>query len=376
MTQVLIIFGTRPEVLKLYPLISRFEELGYGDKITILNTGQHKHILDPFLKLFDIRVSHHLHLLQEGQDLSNLTAKAFQRLQQYIDELSRDNKRPSVIVAQGDTTTVMVASMVAFYNKISFAHVEAGLRTGDFENPFPEELNRRIASLAAKFHFAPTEISKDNLVREGIDAARIFVVGNTIVDSIERMRPLLPEMPFSDKILDDIYQKGNIVLITCHRRENHGSNIRGIISAVLQLAQKYEKLNFVWPVHPNPNVKEVVLASGLDKMKNIFITEPINYTDILKLYTKTVNIITDSGGLQEEAPSFGIPVIVVRETTERPEALICGYSVLTGADPVKIISSFENFLVSENKISHNPFGDGKASERIINVLMQSSNNGE
>jgi len=370
MSKVLIVFGTRPELIKLAPVILEFRKRNLQKKITVLNTGQHKDLLEKYLKIFDIHPDYTLDVMVPGQSLSELTARAIIELQYHLSSLKNNGTYPEYILAQGDTNTVIASAIVAFYNNIKFAHLEAGLRTWDLQNPFPEEYNRKVASISAYINFAPTEVSKMHLVREGVGSDNILQVGNTIVDALNIIKDILsknPQMELSDE-LNFLKEKNNLVLITCHRRENHGANLLSVIRAVGSLSGLHPQFHFVWILHPNPNVKKVVEESVLSDKKNISLIEPLDYLEIVQLYQSTKLILTDSGGIQEEAPSFGIPVLVIGKKTERIESVLLNYSYLTGTDEKEIISSFEKHLNNEFEISENPYGDGKASVRIVDYF--------
>jgi UDP-N-acetylglucosamine 2-epimerase (non-hydrolysing) len=283
----------------------------------------------------------------------------------------QNDTMPRVILAQGDTTTVMAASMVAFYNKINFVHLEAGLRSFDLQQPFPEEFNRKVASVTTALHLAPTETAKANLLKEGIDNQIIKVIGNTVVDALEWIRkaPDFETGAFGVAELNTIC-KNETVLITCHRRENHGANLDGIILAVNELLRAYPALHFVWLLHPNPNVKEKVLNASLKNYTNFHCLDPLDYWDLLKLLSRCKVAITDSGGIQEEAPSFGKPLIVLREVTERPEAVSAGMAKLTGAQHDKIIEAFKWAVNYQPQHFNNPYGDGHAAEKAVSSLLQ------
>jgi UDP-N-acetylglucosamine 2-epimerase len=370
MSKVLIVFGTRPELIKLAPVILEFKKRNLQKKITILNTGQHKDLLEKYLNIFDIHPDYTLDVMIPGQSLSELTARAVIELQYHLSLLKNNGTYPEYILAQGDTNTVLASAIVSFYNNIKFAHLEAGLRTWDLQNPFPEEYNRKVASISAYINFAPTENSKMHLVQEGVDSKNILQVGNTIVDALNIIKDSLlknPEMKLSDE-LRFLKEKNNLVLITCHRRENHGVNLLNVIKAVGSLSDLHPQFHFVWILHPNPNVKKTVEKSALSEKKNISLIEPLDYLEIVQLYQSTKLILTDSGGIQEEAPSFGIPVLVIGKKTERIESVLLNYSYLTGTDEREIVSSFEKHLNNEFEITENPYGDGKASKRIVDYF--------
>lgn len=368
--KILLVVGTRPELIKVAPIAIKLNELGLSDKYIILNTSQHKDLLKTYWRTFQLQPHFELDVMVHGQNLSNLTARLLIQFQAFLDGLEQ---KPCIILGQGDTTTVMASSIASFYNHIPFFHLEAGLRSFDFENPFPEEFNRRIASIGANHHFAPTENAKLNLLREGILEEKIEVTGNTVIDALQY---IVKNKQFNEKYQNEILnekiqESDRTVLITCHRRENHGSNLLKIIDAIEYIASTHKSIQFVWPVHPNPNVQSIVYNSVLSKFKNILLIEPIEYWDLLKLMKQSVVILTDSGGIQEEAPSFKVPVIVMRDTTERPEGLNMGHAVLVGANKEAIIESFERFLSVDREIfKQNPYGDGQASNRIVTRLLK------
>ncbi len=362
------IVGTRPELIKMAPVIHACAQSELKDQIRVVNTAQHRDLLNIYWKLFEIEPEVTLDSMVAGQNLASLTARVLGQLQSHLDSLST---KPQIIVAQGDTTTVMVASMIAFYNRIHFVHLEAGLRSFDFENPFPEEYNRKVAAVAARLHLAPTQTSADNLIAEGIVKDKIRVVGNTVIDALAYFanQPTFASEPF---IHADLKGKENqqLVLITCHRRENHGENLQKIISAVFTLASSHPELFFIWAVHPNPNVKQVLLHSSLTTLNNLILTEPLDYLDLLKVMSRSKVILTDSGGIQEEAPSFGVPVVVLRDTTERPEGVVEGASVLVGADEARIIDAANLALNQGLRIHTNPYGDGHSAKRVVDSLLE------
>lgn len=369
MSKVLIIFGTRPEIIKLAPLILEFKKRNLRDHITLLNTNQHKDLLNNYFELFDIVPDHNLEIMHHGQSLSDLTSKTISELQYHLGMIKEQAGEPDFILAQGDTNTVFASAIIAFLNKIKFAHLEAGLRTFDFQNPYPEEYYRRVASISSEIHFAPTETAKENLIKEGINGEKILLTGNTIVDALKYIcnTDALKNISFSKKF-NDIYCRDNLILITCHRRENHGKNLANLIKAVISLSKIYTDHNFIWVTHPNPNVQIEIESSDLRSRKNIFPVEPVNYLEMISLYKKVKLIMTDSGGIQEEAPSFGIPVIIVGKKTERMEGILEGYSYLAGTEESEIIHSFEKHLNAAIDIEKNPYGDGKASVRIVDYF--------
>lgn len=328
--KIILIVGTRPELIKIAPIALRLNQLGLRGKYAIVNTAQHKDLLEPYWKAFNLSADYSLDAMVPGQSLSNLTARLLIQIQDLFDNLGY---KPLAVVAQGDTTTVLTASMVCFYNKIPFIHVEAGLRSFDLDNPFPEEYNRKLASVAASIHFAPTSKSRDNLVKEGIPGEKIEVTGNTVVDALNFIKESsnFGKSYQNSELALRLKQSAKVVLITSHRRENHGQNLVEIVESVDFLAKKYHELTFVWPVHPNPNVVSIISSSGLGQNNNVLIIPPVEYWDLLMLMNQSVLLLTDSGGIQEEAPSFNVPVLVLRNVTERPEGVESGISILVGA---------------------------------------------
>lgn len=369
-SDIVFIIGTRPELIKIAPVVHalRREE---NFNFLIINTGQHRDLLKPYWKVFDIEPDYELDVFSEGQDLSSLTARSIIQINNLFTEFVQRGEKPRIVLAQGDTTTVMAAAMCAFYNKIKFAHLEAGLRTKDLMQPFPEEYNRRVASISAFLHLAPTPLAKENLIYEGISEQSIHVVGNTIVDALEYIRnsDLFKSKKYNYPVLNDL-PDGNAVLITCHRRENHGDNLKKIVSAIEYLVKSNPSFRFVWIRHPNPNVKSVIDHSSLLLHSNFLLIDPLDYFDLLLLMEKSRVIITDSGGIQEESPSFGKPLIVLRDCTERPEAISAGMAKLVGSGIESIIEAFDWALKYTPEKITNPYGDGRASERVVKLMSE------
>lgn len=374
MDKVLLIFGTRPELIKIAPLVKEFEQCGCREQLVIVNTGQHRELISRSLALLNIQADYTLDLMVPGQSLSELTARALTQLQQLLGILKENNSCPRIILAQGDTATAVAASMVAFYNNIPFGHIEAGLRTNDYVNPFPEEYYRRVISLTASVYYAPTALAQTNLLKENVSRDKIMITGNTIVDALDMIGGLIKKDPaaFSTPVVEQLKQLDNIVLITCHRRENMGANLQHIIEAVRLLARAHSDHHFVWVKHLNPGVRRVVEEAKLGDLPNLSLIEPLDYWELVQLYPRIRSIITDSGGIQEEAPSFGIPVIVMREVTERQESVDLGYATLVGGDSNKIINAFGEFEANKLKFAFNPYGDGKAAKRIADHLLRSA----
>jgi UDP-N-acetylglucosamine 2-epimerase (non-hydrolysing) len=373
--EILVIIGTRPELIKIAPIILELKKRG-NSNYKIINTGQHKELLVKYWKAFNFRADYDLNIISPGQDLASLTIKALGGLNDLIKSLVVKNEKPKLIIAQGDTTTVMAASIISFYHGIKFFHIEAGLRSNDLQHPFPEEFNRKVASIVATHHLAPTENSKNNLLLEYYNEETISVVGNTVIDSIEIIKnsPTFEELIFNDSKINKIVQQNSkVVLITCHRRENQNENLQNLIAAIAQLAEENLDLTFIWPVHANPNIKEYVLNSILADLNNVILTEALEYMEILKLMESCKIILTDSGGIQEEAPSFNVPVLILRDKTERPEAVDLGYSKLVGCNKELILESFYNFSPIFGIQAANPYGDGKSAKKIVDLVELSLN---
>ena len=368
MKTVLSVIGTRPEAIKMAPVILEIERQATRARSVVCVTGQHRQMLDQALRLFDIRPDHDLALMLPDQSLAGLTARLFSAL----DPVVRD-VRPDWVLAQGDTTTVFVAAVVAFYNGVPFGHVEAGLRTGDKRSPFPEEINRRLADAVADLYFAPTRSARQALLSEGVDDAAIRVTGNTVIDAL--MSVARRELDESEGELARVPKGGRLVLITAHRRESFGEPFRELCLAIRDLAERFAPagVTFVYPVHLNPNVRGPVLEilAGRD---NVCLIEPLDYVSIVHLMKRAALILTDSGGIQEEAPSLGVPVLVMRDKTERPEGVEAGVVKLVGTTRETIVNEATRLLT--DPAAHaamatgvNPYGDGHAAERIVTALL-------
>lgn len=361
----MFIFGTRPEAIKLSPVIKLAENEDGFDKV-IVSTGQHREMLDDILRLFNIEPKYDLNLMTKNQTLFDISSRALHGLQKII-----EGENPDLVLVQGDTTTTFVGSLSAFYHKIPIAHVEAGLRSFNKYAPFPEEMNRVLTSKLADLHFAPTENNKINLLREGIPEEQIYVTGNTVIDALFEVLKTTSE--FKSSALRKIdFDESKVILVTTHRRENWGNNLIKISTALKKIAEERPDVKIVYSLHKNPIVRTVV-KSILDGLKNVFLLEPVIYSDFCLLMKKSWCILTDSGGIQEEAPSLGKPVLVLREVTERVEALEAGTVKIVGTDPDKIIENTYRLLDDENFYQDmarkvNPYGDGQASRRIIKVI--------
>lgn len=371
--KILIVFGTRPEAIKMAPVVLNLQQDPRFDVITCV-TGQHRDMLDQVLDLFEISPEYDLDIMKPGQTLTDVTCAILSRLAPIlIDE------KPDLVLVHGDTATTFAASLAAYYQQIKVGHIEAGLRTGNIYSPWPEEGNRKLTGAIAHYHFAPTAGSAENLLREGVPADRIFITGNTVIDALHWVTNRLKNDPIMSIRLAADYPfvdpEKKMLLITGHRRESFGGGFERICLAIQTLANQFPELKIVYPVHLNPRVQEPVhrLLSDLD---NVFLIEPQDYLPFVYLMSHADIILTDSGGIQEEAPSLGKPVLVMRETTERPEAVSAGTVKLVGTDPDKIVQAVTELLTDTamyEKMSqaHNPYGDGKAWERILAALVKS-----
>jgi UDP-N-acetylglucosamine 2-epimerase (non-hydrolysing) len=365
---IAVIFGTRPDAIKLAPIIRALQEESACFRVLNIATGQHRRMLDQVLQVFGIRLKHDLNIMQPRQTLAALTSRTLQAVDNVL-----ASEHPDMVLVQGDTTTTFVGSLAAFYRGIPVGHVEAGLRTNDKFNPFPEELNRRLTSAIAELHFAPTATAKKALLREGFPAKRIFVTGNSVIDAL-KISVRKGYVFVSSRVNEIVAARKKMVLITMHRRENWGEPMQGACRAVRRLAMRYPDLNFVFPVHLNPVVREVVFPI-LGNRENVHLIEPLDYSDFVNLMAKAHLILTDSGGIQEEGPALGKPVLVLRTVTERPEAVAYGTVKLVGLDENTIYASARH-LLDDAAAYHamasatNPYGDGKAARRTVGVLKK------
>lgn len=370
--KVLTVFGTRPEAIKMAPLVQALVKDGRFDaKVCV--TAQHREMLDQVLDLFEIIPDYDLDLMKAGQTLNDVTAKILLELKPVLQEFM-----PDIVLVHGDTATTFAASLASYYEKIPVGHVEAGLRTGDIYSPWPEEANRKLTGALTKYHFAPTETSKQNLLAENYSKDDIYITGNTVIDAllnvvekIERNKDLQSELKKHYSFIDETK---DLVVITGHRRENFGGGFESICAAIAESAKMNPGAQFVYPVHLNPNVQEPVnrLLKGSE---NIYLIEPLEYLPFVNLMRLSTIILTDSGGIQEEAPSLGKPVLVMRDTTERPEALDAGTVKLVGTNKNLIIESIAELLRKEEEYqgmskAHNPYGDGDACNKILNILVE------
>ena len=368
--KIMVVFGTRPEAIKMAPLVhSLMTDSRVIVKVCV--TAQHREMLDQVLDLFDIVPDYDLDLMTKGQSLTEVTGTILSSLSPVLRAF-----RPDLLLVHGDTATTFAASLAAYYEKIAVGHVEAGLRTGDIYSPWPEEANRKLVSVLTKYHFAPTEISKSNLIAEGYDEGSIFVTGNTVIDALFYIKKkLLDDKAMGltlDSQFDYLDQNKKIILVTGHRRESFGDGFESICKALLEIVKSHDDVQVVYPVHLNPKVQEPVnrLLGG---RKDIHLIDPQQYLPFVYLMNRSYLILTDSGGIQEEAPSLGKPVLVMRETTERPEAVSSGTVKLVGTNQDVIVSAVSDLLTSTDEYSrmsfaHNPYGDGTASDQIVELV--------
>jgi len=373
MIKVLSIFGTRPEAIKMAPVIKELEKYPEIFKSVVCVTAQHREMLDQVLNIFDIKPDYDLHTMQPGQDLFDITARVMLGLRPILQEV-----KPDIVLVHGDTTTTMAAAIASFYHKIKIGHVEAGLRTLNKYAPFPEEINRTVADRLSDVLFAPTKMSKQNLIREGIAADNIHVTGNTVIDALLAISSKINDNHGIKKQLSEHFSflnsRKRLILVTGHRRENFGSGFENICHALADIAVTRSDVEILYPVHLNPNVQapvsQILQKKGLG---NVHLIAPVDYFPFVYLMNRAHLIITDSGGVQEEAPSLGKPVLVMRETTERPEAVTAGTVRLVGTNRDKIIKETLRLLDDDAayqamSVAHNPYGDGKAAERIVGLL--------
>ena len=374
MKKILLVFGTRPEAIKMAPLVKEFQKDTEHFETKVCVTAQHRQMLDQVLEVFGITPDYDLNIMAPNQDLYDITSKVLLGRRDVLKDFA-----PDVVLVHGDTTTSMAASLAAFYRQIAVAHVEAGLRTYDMLSPWPEEMNRQVTDRICTYYFAPTGQSRQNLLRENIEEKKIFVTGNTVIDALLMAVDIIAtKTGMEEQIHKEIQEKGytvgerDYILVTGHRRENFGEGFLHICKAIRELASKYPDIDIVYPVHLNPNVQKPVyeLLSGLD---NVFLISPLDYLPFIYAMQHSILLLTDSGGVQEEAPSLGKPVLVMRNTTERPEAVEAGTVKLVGTDAETIVGNVVELLRNKELYkrmseTHNPYGDGQACERIVNAL--------
>lgn len=380
--KVMLVFGTRPEAIKMAPLVKEFQKYPEKFETIVCVTGQHREMLDQVLHIFEIVPDYDLNIMKQGQDLYDVTARVLMGMRDVLKEA-----QPDVVLVHGDTTTSMAAALAAFYQQIPVGHVEAGLRTHNIYSPWPEEMNRQITGRIATYHFAPTPLSKQNLLAEGVKEEHIYVTGNTVIDALYMVVDKIKNDKDLDAELENLLKQAGydanrlvggrkLVLITGHRRENFGDGFINMCTAIKDLTKKYPSVDFVYPMHLNPNVRKPiheVFGEDLSNLGNMFFIEPLEYLSFVYLMEKSSIVLTDSGGIQEEAPGLGKPVLVMRDTTERPEALEAGTVKLVGTNYDKIVAEVSALLDNQEyyeKMSEaiNPYGDGWSSKRIVDRL--------
>jgi len=365
--KVMIVFGTRPEGIKMAPIVRKMKETKEIESIVCV-TAQHREMLDQVLNIFSIEPDYDLNIFKPGQTLTEITTKALKGLEEVIVK-----ERPDLLLVQGDTTTVFAGALAAFYQRVKIGHVEAGLRSGNILSPYPEEANRKLTGIVTDFHFAPTERNKQNLLKENYEEEKIFITGNTVIDALKLV--IKDNYIFDiDKLNNIDFENKKVILLTSHRRENLGEPMENIFTAVKNAVEKYDDVEVVFPVHLNPKVRKIA-NDVFNNHERVHLIEPLDYEPFTNLMAKSYLIVTDSGGLQEEAPSLGKPVLVVRKETERPEGIEAGTAKLVGTDMEDIyeeldliISNKDEYLKMANAV--NPYGDGTAADKIVNVILE------
>ena len=381
MKKILLVFGTRPEAIKMAPLVKKLQEMPKAFQTIVCVTGQHREMLDQVLRLFEITPDYDLNIMKPNQDLYDITSRILLGMRDVLKEV-----QPDIVLVHGDTTTSMAAALAAFYQQIPVGHVEAGLRTGNIYSPWPEEMNRLITGRITTHHFSPTPLARENLLREHVSEEQIIVTGNTVIDALQMVVGKLREdAALAGEVANRISEMGydvtrlnsakRMVLITGHRRENFGEGFLNICHAIKHLAEQYPEVDFVYPMHLNPNVRKPVLEILGEGAENVFLIEPLDYLPFVYMMQHSTLILTDSGGVQEEAPGLGKPVLVMRDTTERPEAVEAGTVLLVGTNREKIEQGVSQLLEDAEMYRRmseavNPYGDGLACERIVNKLRE------
>jgi UDP-N-acetylglucosamine 2-epimerase (non-hydrolysing) len=372
--KILVILGTRPEAIKLAPVIESLRRRGRVFRVRVCSTGQHARMLDQVLRLFDIRLDYDLRVMRPDQSLSDLTARILRRLQSVF-----KREQPDFVLVQGDTTTALASALAAYYHQAPLGHVEAGLRTEDKRNPYPEEGNRRLIADLADLHFAPTPTARRNLLRNGVPASRVFVTGNTVVDALRQVvgrwkHGMTPGVRQARRVLDRARRQGGkrIILTTCHRRETFGRDLANVCRALIRVARSHPDVVIIYPLHLNPRVRTIVRRL-LGRTPNIHLIEPLSYESVLFLMSESALVLTDSGGVQEEAPSLGKPALVMRRKTERPEGIRRGLARLVGTSTRGLVCEVERFLrrrapARRARPASNPYGTGDAARRIAHIL--------
>lgn len=382
MKKIMLVFGTRPEAIKMAPLIKEFQKKSDIFNTLVCVTAQHRQLLDQVMDVFHLTADYDLDIMQQGQDLYDITSRVLLSMRDILRQA-----RPDLVLVHGDTTTSTAAAMAAFYQKIPVGHIEAGLRTGNIYSPWPEEMNRQITGRIASYHFAPTETSRENLLKENVHPSNIYVTGNTVIDALHLVvNELKCDTQLANRERQTLIGCGydvsrltegkKLVLITGHRRENFGDGFHNICKAIKMLVLRHPDVDFVYPMHLNPNVRNPirqVFGENLNDFQNMFFIEPLEYLSFVYLMEKSFLVLTDSGGVQEEAPSLGKPVLVMRDTTERPEAVLSGTVKLVGANYQKIVDGVSQLILDDHSYNlmskaNNPYGDGQASKRIVSIV--------
>ena len=382
MKKIMLVFGTRPEAIKMAPLIKEFQKKSDIFNTLVCVTAQHRQLLDQVMDVFHLTADYDLDIMQQGQDLYDITSRVLLSMRDILRQA-----RPDLVLVHGDTTTSTAAALAAFYQQIPVGHIEAGLRTGNIYSPWPEEMNRQITGRIASYHFAPTETSRENLLKENVHPSNIYVTGNTVIDALHLVvNELKCNKQLADRERQTLIGCGydvsrltegkKLVLITGHRRENFGDGFHNICKAIKMLVLRHPDVDFVYPMHLNPNVRNpirLVFGENLNDFQNMFFIEPLEYLSFVYLMEKSFLVLTDSGGVQEEAPSLGKPVLVMRDTTERPEAVLSGTVKLVGANYQKIVDGVSQLILDDHSYNlmskaNNPYGDGQASKRIVSIV--------
>jgi UDP-N-acetylglucosamine 2-epimerase (non-hydrolysing) len=369
--KTLCVFGTRPEAIKMAPVIHKLQaHPEINNEVCV--TGQHEEMLKPLLDLFAIEPQFNLKVMTSNQSLSDLTSRILLGMTEIL-----KNCRPNLVLIHGDTTTTLATALAAYYQHIPVAHVEAGLRTGDIYKPWPEEANRKLSGVISSLHFAPTQSSRENLLQEAVDPSKIFITGNTVIDALFQIASKLEANPDLTSVMQCqfpmIKNDRKFILVTGHRRENFGQGFESICQALITIVKKFPEIDIIYPVHLNPNVQKPI-KSLLKDINNIHLIEPVDYLPFVYLMKSSYLILTDSGGIQEEAPSLGKPVLVMRDLTERPEAVKAGTVTLVGTEVNKIVECISELLINKDKYhrmsrAQNPYGDGEAAQRIVNIIV-------
>ena len=363
--KVMSIFGTRPEAIKMAPLVKKLQETEEIDSVLCV-TAQHRQMLDMVLDLFELKADYDLDIMEHGQSISDITVKVLKGMENILQEV-----KPDIVLVHGDTSTTFVGALAAFYQQIPVGHVEAGLRSGNIYSPYPEEMNRKLTTNLASLYFAPTTGNYDNLIKENITSEKIFITGNTVIDAL--LQVVKKEYVFDNPLLNRIdYRNKKVIVMTCHRRENWGEPMENIFKAVVDIKERHKDVEIIFPVHLNPKIRELA-KDIMGNMEGVHLIEPLDYEPFVNLLNKAHLILTDSGGIQEEAPALGKPILVLREETERPEAVGAGTVKIVGVDRDKIIKEVEELLSNPKSYSQmanatNPYGDGRACERIVDAL--------